>query len=103
MVAIFLRKPARIDPHKHPPHDVAHTASRSWVCASRTSGVISTNLPLTTPALIADRGFTYDSSMMADDDSYALDLGQGRTLIEVPTLGASTTGPPSPTTPRLAT
>ncbi|MDP3339336.1 polysaccharide deacetylase [Frigidibacter sp.] len=37
-----------------------------------------------TPALIADRGFAYDSSMMADDDPYALDLG-GRTLIEVPT------------------
>lgn len=36
-----------------------------------------------TPALIADRGFTYDSSMMADDDPYALDL-DGRTLIEIP-------------------
>jgi peptidoglycan/xylan/chitin deacetylase (PgdA/CDA1 family) len=38
-----------------------------------------------TPRLIADRGFAYDSSMMADDDPYALDLGQGRSLIEIPT------------------
>jgi peptidoglycan-N-acetylglucosamine deacetylase len=37
-----------------------------------------------TPGLLADRGFAYDSSMMADDDPYALDLGD-RTLIEIPT------------------
>jgi peptidoglycan-N-acetylglucosamine deacetylase len=37
-----------------------------------------------TPALLKDRRFAYDSSMMADDDPYALDLG-GRTLIEIPT------------------
>lgn len=36
-----------------------------------------------TPGLLADRGFAYDSSMMADDDPYALDLG-GRSLIEIP-------------------
>jgi peptidoglycan-N-acetylglucosamine deacetylase len=38
-----------------------------------------------TPRLLLDRGFTYDSSMMADDEPYALDLGQGRSLIEIPT------------------
>lgn len=38
-----------------------------------------------TPTLIADRGFVYDSSMMAHDEPYALDLGQGRSLIEIPT------------------
>jgi peptidoglycan-N-acetylglucosamine deacetylase len=37
-----------------------------------------------TPALLKDRGFAYDSSMMADDQPYALDLGSA-TLIEVPT------------------
>lgn len=41
-------------------------------------------LTLDTPGLIADRGFAYDSSMMADDDPYALDLG-GLSLIENPT------------------
>lgn len=38
-----------------------------------------------TPALLLGQGFSYDSSMMADDEPYALDLGQGRTLIEIPT------------------
>lgn len=35
------------------------------------------------PGLLLDRGFTYDSSMMADDDPYALDVS-GRRLIEIP-------------------
>lgn len=36
-----------------------------------------------TADLLLDRGFTYDSSMMADDDPYLLDVS-GRTLIELP-------------------
>lgn len=35
------------------------------------------------PGLLLDRGFTYDSSMMADDDPYALDVS-GRRLMEIP-------------------
>ena len=37
-----------------------------------------------TPRLLADRGFAYDSSMMADDNPYALRLADGRSLIEIP-------------------
>lgn len=35
------------------------------------------------PALLLDRGFIYESSMMADDDPYVLDV-QGRFLVEIP-------------------
>lgn len=35
------------------------------------------------PDLLLDRGFTYDTSMMADDDPYILDVS-GRQLVEIP-------------------
>ncbi|MGW4823441.1 polysaccharide deacetylase family protein [Streptomyces sp. NPDC004227] len=43
-------------------------------------------LSFQTPALLADRGFQYDSSLMADDRPYLLDVGDGssRTLVELP-------------------
>jgi len=36
-----------------------------------------------TPRLIAEKGFAYDSSMMADDEPYIMEC-EGRTLVEVP-------------------
>ncbi|MGW1088521.1 polysaccharide deacetylase family protein [Streptomyces sp. NPDC002596] len=43
-------------------------------------------LSFQTPALLADRGFQYDSSLMDDDRPYLLDVGDGssRTLVELP-------------------
>jgi peptidoglycan-N-acetylglucosamine deacetylase len=35
-------------------------------------------------ALLADRGFVYDSSLMGDDAPYLVDAGGGRRLVEVP-------------------
>jgi peptidoglycan/xylan/chitin deacetylase (PgdA/CDA1 family) len=37
-----------------------------------------------TPALLAERGFLYDSSLMDSDHPYSLAVGGGRTLAEVP-------------------
>jgi peptidoglycan/xylan/chitin deacetylase (PgdA/CDA1 family) len=37
-----------------------------------------------TPDLLAERGFRYDSSLMDSDHPYLLDVGDGRTLAEVP-------------------
>jgi peptidoglycan-N-acetylglucosamine deacetylase len=41
-------------------------------------------LSFQTPPLLAERGFTYDSSLMDDDQPYVLDAGQGSTLVELP-------------------
>ncbi len=35
-------------------------------------------------SLLADRGFVYDSSLMGDDAPYAVDVGDGRRLVEIP-------------------
>jgi peptidoglycan/xylan/chitin deacetylase (PgdA/CDA1 family) len=37
-----------------------------------------------TPGLLAERGFTYDSSLMDSDHPYALAVGDGQVLAEVP-------------------
>jgi len=37
-----------------------------------------------TPGLLAERGFVYDSSLMDSDYPYALDVGDGQVLAEIP-------------------
>lgn len=37
-----------------------------------------------TPELLAERGFLYDSTFMDSDHPYELDAGQGRSIVEIP-------------------
>lgn len=57
----------------------------------RTAGVRPTgyrapmwDLSWRTPALLADRGFLYDSSLMDADTPYELRVDEGRSLVEIP-------------------